>query len=507
MNRKERRAKGATGTGGGNAASAAALLAEAERRLSQGQVEQAVRIYEQVLSTDRNNPVACFNLGVVHHQRGDAQAAQNFYRRALRSRPDDGETLIALAFAALDLGGMDEALDLARQACAATPTARLLTKAGVLHREAGELDEARRLVGEALAKDAGYPEAYYAFSALQKFTEGDTLRNLRALAPKSASFPLESRIKLEFALGKALLDTNDDDAAFAHYAAANKLKKATFKVFTIEKFEKYVDSIIALFTPELVAKFRGAGIESQQPVFVVGMPRSGSTLVEQIIASHPDAVGMGEVRHWQQSVPVYPNAAVPDFFGRNVPSLCAELVRELSPKMLGSIAKDYLSLSPKSARVVDKMLFNYLWVGLILLALPNAKIIHCTRDPMATGLSIWQLLFTQPMPWAYDLGEIGRYYNAYKKLMAHWDRLFPGTILEAPYERMVKEQEAESRRLLAFCGLPWDPRCLDFHTSARQVVTASATQVRQPIYTASLDKWKKYERHLAPLAAALQVKP
>jgi predicted helicase len=145
------------------------------------------------------------------------------------------------------------------------------------------------------------------------------------------------------------------------------------------------------------------------------------------------------------------------------------------------------------------MLFNYLWIGLLRLALPEAKIVHCTRDPVDIGLSIWQLLFTPDIPWAYDLSEIGRCCQAYRKVMTHWNSIFPGEIYEANYEAMVTDQEGETRKLLDFCGLPWDDRCMRFHENKRHVRTASSAQVRVPIYTDSVKKWKKYEKYLTPL--------
>ena len=326
-------------------------------------------------------------------------------------------------------------------------------------------------------------------------------------ASKAANLPPQEKMKLEFILGKACLDTGDAEKAFAHYAEANRLKRATYKVFSIEKFEAYADSIIRLFTPALIEKHKGAGNPSARPVFIVGMPRSGSTLTDQIVSSHPQAASMGEMNFLQHSLPVFANTDVPDYFSANIPSVNSALIEKLSPALLQDIARKYLAATDRfaggAAHLVDKMLFNYLWVGVIRLALPNAKIIHCTRDPIDMGLSIWQLSFQGSIPWAYDQSEIGRYYKAYRKVMAHWEKLFPGDIFEANYETMVAEQESETRRLLAFCGLPFDNACLNFHQSTRKVSTASATQVRQPIYKDSVKKWKKYEQYLKPLIDAV----
>ena len=262
-----------------------------------------------------------------------------------------------------------------------------------------------------------------------------------------------------------------------------------------------------LFDKDAVDKLRGAAKnDSARPIFIVGMPRSGSTLVDQILSSHPLAASIGESKYLRRCIPVYPNAEVPGLFAKGQPSITKAFMENLSGH-LAPIAAKYLSLTDKAGqgRVVlaDKMLFNYLWLGIIRLALPNAKIVHCTRDPRDIGLSLWQLAFPGGMQWTYDMQDIARYYRAYEKLMAHWNAVFPGGIHEANYETMVGNQEDETRRLLSFCNLPWDDRCLGFHESLRMVKTSSAAQVRQPIYAGSVAKWKKYEKYLQPLVAAL----
>jgi hypothetical protein len=237
------------------------------------------------------------------------------------------------------------------------------------------------------------------------------------------------------------------------------------------------------------------------------MPRSGSTLVDQILSSHESVGSVGEAPFFAKSIPALQGGDLPGLSLSDGNGLGRSLVLGMSPAVLQGIAQKYQSfVTAAGARggcVVDKMLFNYLWVGVIRLALPGAKIIHCTRDPHDIGLSIWQLLFTADMPWAYDLAEIGRYYKTYQKAMAHWNGIFPGEILEVNYEKMVQDQEGETRRLLEFCELPWDDRCLRFYETKRAVQTASHSQVRKPVYRDSLAKWKKYEKHLAPLVRAL----
>ncbi|MEZ0261946.1 MAG: sulfotransferase [Alphaproteobacteria bacterium] len=483
-------------------------LREADLLLQKGDHAKAYGIFEKVLASDPANVSAAYNLGILHHQKGKLDEAERYFNKALTAAPRDADTIISLALVVIDKGDIGQALKLSARACEIEPSARILSKAGGIEREAGNLDAARALYEKAMRQDPLYTQAYAGYGAVQKFQpDSEPFRLLMGAAAKAGSLPPPEQMKLGFILGKAYLDAGDAEKAFAHYAEANRLKRATYKVFSIEKFEAYADSIIRLFTPALVEKLKGAGNPSARPVFIVGMPRSGSTLTDQIVSSHPQAASMGEMNFLQHSIPVFPNADVPDYFSANIPNVNAELVTLLSPAMLQDIAKKYLAATDKfagsSARLVDKMLFNYLWVGLIRLALPNAKIIHCTRDPIDMGLSIWQLSFQGSIPWAYDQTEIGRYYKAYRKVMAHWEKLFPGDIFEANYETMVVNQEEETRRLLEFCGLPFDEACLNFHQSTRKVSTASASQVRQPIYKDSVKKWKKYEKHLQPLIDAV----
>jgi tetratricopeptide (TPR) repeat protein len=489
--------------------STANALKQAQQFRAQGRAAEAAQIYMSILSADPGQSEALFHLGVMHHQRGDLKEAGTLLTRATMKAPHDVRALFALATIKLEEGLAEDALALAARAIAAEKSARVLTRAGGIYAEAGQMDKARESYEAALLLDPASAEAWQGLSGVRKFTAHDpAFAQLAAHAEKSAALPAPQRIRLEFALGKAHFDAGLADKAFAHYATANKLQRAEFPHYDIAKFEKYIDSVITLFDAALVEKLRGKGtVKNDRPVFIVGMPRSGSTLADQILSSHPEAASIGESRTLQRCIPAFENKEVPRYCPPHVPSITGQLVRGLTPERLDGIAQRYLQVTEPLAhgatRLVDKMLFNYTWVGIILLALPHAKIIHCTRDPMDMGLSIWQTFFQQPLPWAYDQAETGRYYRAYEKLMAHWENLFPGVILEMKYEDMVAAQEAQTRRLLDFCGLPFDERCLKFHENTRQVKTASIAQVRQPIYKDSAGKWKKYAPHLATLSAAV----
>jgi hypothetical protein len=308
------------------------------------------------------------------------------------------------------------------------------------------------------------------------------------------------RVHLHFALAKAYEDLGRFDDAFAQLLAGNGLKRRLIAYDEAATLAQ-LDGVRDVFTPELIAARAGGGEPSRLPVFIVGMPRSGTTLVEQILASHPGVFGAGELRLFDQA-----SGAVRD----RLPGTPAfsDLVRRMEHEDFRALGRFYLAAlerhAPDAARITDKMPSNFIFVGLIHLALPDAVIIHTERDPVDTCVSCFSKQFTEAQAHTYDLAELGRYYGRYRAVMAHWDRVLPpGRILDVRYEDVVDDVESAARRIVAHCGLAWDARCLDFHRTERSVQTASAAQVRKPIYRDSIARWRRYERFLGPLMAEL----
>jgi tetratricopeptide (TPR) repeat protein len=465
MNRKQRRAGGGS-SGGKTAALIAAGIAAVERN----DIAAAAPLLEQAAEADPKNPWALVGLAVVRMEQHDLAAALKLAEKAQR------------------LDGPPE----------------VLAKIGHLYKEAGQLERARQLLRQALIKKPGYVMGWFSMHTLKTFAPGDADLFALVTLAQSASLTPDDRIRLEFILGKAWLDAGDADKGFAHLEKGNALRRATYK-YDITTFENYIDRVITLFDEATVKRLGGKGTAtSDRPIFVVGMFRSGSTLVDQILASHPEATSIGEAKFFQQSLPIIPDA---EDSGKT-PVISQNFMAKLDAAMLGDIAQKYLAATEPftkgAKRVVDKMLFNYLWTGIIRLALPNARIIHCVRDPADIGLSIWRTHFSANLPWAYDQTEIARYYHGYARLMAHWHKLFPGQIYDLSYEALVTDQRGETAKLLNYCGLPWDDRCLDFHKTERRVTTASEVQVRQPIYKDSVRKSAKYDKHLQPLLLTLK---
>jgi len=305
---------------------------------------------------------------------------------------------------------------------------------------------------------------------------------------------------LHFALGKAYDDIGDYPQAFHHYAVGAKLKRAQLTYNEAEVAQFFAETR-RIFTKEFIERREFPGIPTKAPIFIVGMPRSGSTLTEQIISAHPKIFGAGEIKNLSYSIAAirlkFPS--LPKFPG---------LAEVMKPTHYNTIAKNYLSaimkISDNAERVTDKLLTNFFFAGLIHMMFPNAKIVHTRRNPVDSCLSTWTKLFKDDMPHSYDLGELGRYHRRYQELMDHWREVLPASaFLEVQYEDVVADPETNARRVIDFLELDWGPRCLKFHESDRPVKTASVSQVRKPIYKTSVERGRRYGDKLNPLIQAL----
>jgi tetratricopeptide (TPR) repeat protein len=443
--------------------------------LEQHKTDEAAAAAERAIALNPDNHDAVNMMGRVAFDRGDLNAALKFYRRALALKPD-------LADAYNNMGNV--------------------------LKELGELPAAEDAYLEALRLDANFTGIYVNLADSRKFAAGDPhLAAMEALAAKSDGLSKSDRMQLDFALGKAYADLQDYPRSFTHLVAGNAAKRATISYDEKTAFALF-DKIEAAFTAEIIAQKSGAGDPSAMPIFIIGMPRSGTTLVEQIIASHPLVYGAGELKTFNDVVltvhgPDRKTIPYPDF----VPVLGATPLRTIGARYL-ELVRDMVARSDvekkDAPQVTDKMPSNYYFAGLIHLALPNAKIIHTIRDPVDTCVSCYSKLFAGEQNHTYDLAELGRYYKRYEQLMAHWRRVLPkNRILDVRYEEVVADLEAQARRIIAHCGLPWDEACLAFHETKRPIRTASATQVRRPIYQSAVGRWRVYEQELAPLLAAL----
>jgi tetratricopeptide (TPR) repeat protein len=328
--------------------------------------------------------------------------------------------------------------------------------------------------------------------------DGDLLKRLEMLAQQEGALPMPAQIELHFCLARLYQAQGHGEQAFRHLLRGNRQKRDTVD-YDEARHLRLFTRLADVFSPALLAAAEGSGNSSTLPIFVVGMPRSGTSLVEQILASHSAIAGLGELPDlWtlahglgQQGVGAFPEAI-------------ANLPRPLLAERAAAYVATLRTRAPAARRVVDKMPGNFQLVGLIKMMLPEAKVIHVRRDPVDTCLSCFAELFAGTLPYAYDLAELGRFYHGYQALMRHWhDLLPPGTLLDLYYEDLVHDSEGQSRRLIEFCGLEWEQSCLDFPMTKRVVRTASAAQVRRPITPAAIGRPRPDPALLSPLLSAL----
>ncbi len=368
-------------------------------------------------------------------------------------------------------------------------------------KDLGKFDQALASYDETLAIRPHYAEVHYIRSDLKKFQAGDPdLATLETLAGDTGRFSPDKMKFFHFALGKALEDVGDYPRAFEQLLRGNALARSEI-VYDEAGCQRGFQLLAELFDESLFERFAAAGDPSQVPIFIVGMPRSGSTLVEQILASHPQVHAAGELKNLDRIANM-----VTDSAGRRIPF--PQCISVLDADGLRRVGQAYLASLPAlpagKTRIADKAPTNFLRVGLIRLILPNARIIHTMRDPVDTCVSCFSR-FMPGLTYSYDLAELGRHYRWYYELMAHWRKVLPaGAMLDVSYEDVVGDLEGQARRLIDYCGLPWDDRCLSFHETSRPIATPSNVQVRQPLYRSSLARWRRYEAYLAPLLAELE---
>ncbi len=431
---------------------------------------EALAHYERALQLDPDYAEAHNGLGFVRHEQGQFEEAKGRYRAALRLRPD-------LAAAHCNLGTVLE--------------------------ELSEFEEAQRCFREALRHDPRHAGAYGQLATMLrgKLPEADRAAMQRLLADPRLT--AGKRLALHFGLAHVLDAQGAYDQAAEHLRQGNVLCLAEWQKrgqgYDPAEPSRFVDEVIATFTPAFFERVRGFGLETGRPVFIVGLPRSGTTLTEQILASHSQVFGAGELRYSRETfeaLPLVTNRAA-------TPLECLrELDRATAARLAGQHLDRLRALNESAQRIADKMPDNYLYLGLLATLFPRAKLIHCRRDPRDVAVSCWMTHFRH-IRWAADPDHIASRFREYRRLMDHWRRVLPVPLLEVDYEETVADLEGVTRRLVAWCGLDWEPACLAFHQNRRPVRTASVTQVRQPIYTRSVARWKNYENALGPLFAKL----
>jgi tetratricopeptide (TPR) repeat protein len=479
-----------------------ALSTRAVAHHQAGRYVEAIRLYEQVLALKFDLPAIHNNLGHALNSLGRPAAADAAFQRAIALKPHNPEALCNWGLALVDLDRLDEAEAKYLQAIRINARfAGAYNNLGLLLKEKGRLPEAKQAFERAIELAPKKFSYYCNLADVRPFVAGDPyLKVIETAADGYAALSVADKMQLKFALAKAYDDLNQPENAFRHLLEANRLKRQQVDYDETATLGLMV-RLRELIGRDFIEARQGCGRTSATPVFIVGMPRSGTSLIEQILASHSQIFGAGElllvdqvaghIRNLLPGAPPFP-----------------EMMLKMSPadfRSIGAIYLDKLAQRASTAmRITDKMTVNFLFLGLIHLALPNATIIHAVRDPADTCVSCFATHFTKGNQHTYDLAELGRYYRHYRNLMAHWhDVLPPGRIMDVHYEDLVADLERVARRIVAHCGLSWDARCLDFHRTERPIRTASASQVRKPIYRDSVGRWRRYHAFLDPLFAEL----
>ncbi|MFT4647517.1 MAG: tetratricopeptide (TPR) repeat protein [Glaciecola sp.] len=368
---------------------------------------------------------------------------------------------------------------------------------GALLKFQGNLDEARGCFEKTVELDPAHGEAWRNLVATKRFESVDDPQ-IAIMIEQIENPPFERKLNpsIYFALGKALEDVGEYDKAFERYHKGNAKVRASMR-YDKADLERVVDTAIEFQNEEFFAAGPVPNTTDASPILIVGMPRSGSSLIEQILASHPDVHGAGETPILGRTLAVIGGGT----------QARVESISKQSPEALARLGELYTErlqeLAPDAKRIADKFLLNFMHLGLLFRAVPNARIVHSTRDAMDNALACYKVRFTSSLHFAYDLEELGHFHGQMQRLMAHWRKFMPDSILTMPYEGLVADQEAETKRLLEFCGLEWNDAVLDFHKTDRPVRSASSTQVRKPMYNSAVGRWKKYAKHLEPLRNAL----
>lgn len=467
--------------------------------LESGNTQQALACFKATLKHQPNHGNACFKAGTLYRDAGDVGRALAMLRRASRLLPDDLQVRLALGVVLIDSGELDEARDLLESLLRVQPDlAEAATGLAGVYERLGEHDRAWELIEPLLEhKRVGGDAALVLADFAPKLGhEALAIQTLNEALNKSGDSD-DRQMLCHFALGRLHDRKGEADRAFDHFQQANTLKPRRFDP---TEHEHHIDEIIRTFSADALTNNPRATHRDNRPIFIVGMPRSGTSLVEQILATHEDIVGGGELP--------------------TISSLAGQLRRmagsggdlntyptSITQAQLNEMARVYLAQLDKidtdTHHITDKAPSNFLYLGLIAMMIPGTRIVHCKRDPMATCWSCFTTNFVGEHAYSYNLEHLGLYYQQYQRLMQHWRDVLDIPMLEVEYEQLVTDPEPAMRELVAFCGLPWSDACLRFHENPRRMPSASYDQVRRPIYTSSIDRWRRYEPHLAPLREAL----
>ncbi|MBL4691834.1 MAG: tetratricopeptide repeat protein [Magnetovibrio sp.] len=467
-----------------------------------GQTKAAIDNYQLAISKKSDFAEAYNNMGLCLEKLGMSDAAKVCFESVIAINPEISEAHNNLGLIVFDAGDLKTALKHYFIALKHDPKfMRAFNNIANVYKAMGERDQAFEYYRKTIELDPDIAEAHKNLALMKKHKEYDQdLENMESFFGRPGVSE-DQKMHLAYGLGKAFDELHRYDEAFEYLAFGNKTYRASYDYNSQQDLD-YFNHIKEVFNASLFETRKNMGCEDATPIFILGMPRSGTTLVEQILSSHPDVFGAGELRTLSQIIVKHQTqeniAKYPD------------VVKDIKDTNFNELGRQYVQAirahDPGVRFIINKMPGNFLYIGLIKLILPKAKIIHCKRSPEDTCLSIFRYHFSGLHEYAQDLKELGQYYNQYHDLMDHWHQHLPGFVYDIQYEDLIADQGGQTKALLDFCGLEWDDACLDFHKSKRAVSTASTEQVRRPIYKDSVQAWKHYEKQLAPLIEVLKAR-
>lgn len=453
-------------------------------------LDEAETLFNDAAEVIPDSPHLYMKLGAVLERANRIEEALEANEKAAELSPEIPEVYYRQALIHYMAYNIPEALKYLDKALEIKPDypSVLATKSEILQ-ASGDMEGAEKAARDGL-KIESLPALYFTLGKLKKYTKDDPdFTAMEKLAKEPQNLGRNQEIPLHFSLFKAYEDIKDYDNAFEHLKKGNDLKRASV-VFDRDAQKMTFDKLEETFSPESFQKNEGAGLEDPAPIFIVGMPRSGTTLTEQIIASHPDVYGAGELHYMTE---------VEKRFGVVTPENATDMGQLYMDRVRG------IGDESKNAKMItDKMPGNYMRIGQIVSTLPNAKIIHCQRNPVDTCLSCYKQLFARGHYWSYNLDEMAEHYKLYQGIMSYWREVLPDRFLEIKYEETVNDFENQARKLIDYVGLEWNDACLTPHKSKRSVMTASKGQVRQPVYKTSVEAWRRYEKQLSGFAEQLK---
>lgn len=456
-----------------------------------GQKDKALLYLQKLLNLDPENGSLYPIIGDLYLQKKQPEEALQYYLTAIKRGIKTDQLYTVTGVLYKEKGDFDKALEFYQKALDLKPDATtVLQEIGMIHMHNGNRDAVVKAMRRILEIDPKAYSAYYMLARSQKHLEyDDTTKKMEELF-SSSDTPDEGRMYLGYGLGKIYEELGEYDRAFESLEKANKIKRSTSS-FSIDDAIRKFDALKKVFNKPYIDHLGETGVHDKTPIFIVGMPRSGTSLAEQILSSHPSIYGAGELL-------ALPGIVVK--YIKNSPSLSPEIYTKMGEEYIKAIRE----IESTAEYITDKQPANYKNIPYIRLALPEAKIIHCVRDPMDTCFSNYKNYFSQGRSMSNDLIKVGQNFKLYQDLMQHYHKLFQGKIYDLVYEDLVADQEGETKKLLEFLNIPWDESCLSHHKTKRTVRTMSSMQVREPVYKDSVELWRHYEKHLQPLKKILE---